>query len=1250
MSKTTNSFSSVLAQYTRLQASALEILQGLSRASSSSSDTVVISFKTVDGTDVTYTVPSLGYIEDRINRLDTTIQKMMGIDATDANIRMPDGSYKKIFTTRLVKAPQKITGIVPPLNFAFKNNWIFESFLSPSLYVPFDVTNYVELDADKILIKRIIFNTPTDAEKDYFDTNFKGRNNIKYEELIASLQASNIQFFVDEKVIDLPLSVLRYEGNFDVIRYEDVEMQNPGGTISKRRKYFLNKLTYTDNLVFTKDSVDLKLNDRLSVGESIYAIDTIDTETNGITLRKISGFDTISVGADILRIYSDKFSLKSAQVGVGFDERQVVFFKAVDPDFNIVSTTWSDGVSFYSNELTVETSRGLQTLENFYHSQVTDFGQHFLSAATEKMIPAVYGEIPNAPVLKADDFKVVRINQHKLNDKDVQEVKKKAADKVRLNSEIVELDKSIEKKKDELTTKKFATDAERRGVKNELDSLIREKTSKSNLYASLVQELAVLSEDKPAALAAPKYRIRGFFEMPAPVNSLKTGLQYPIQFEVEYRYLRLDGSATGSEQFEFTDANGVTTRGSYSNWVKVKSEVRKKIYDDNTGAYTWKTEDIENPDNVNINQIDIPISKGEKVEIRIKSISEAGWPINPVCSVYSTPIIVEFPSEYNTEDEAINAINQAIEESARVKFQQELSSQGLDMHLSRSFTTGEKYFSHEAEQIASGFFTPEGNAINLYEKLKVMEIEIAELRAKVEQIKGELVVSIIEPNGQKHIIKNNDVISLFAGYYEDIVANLPASERKGSIVTTIYKLVLENAENSPLELISRLPGGLGERLPNTTDTSGRFPNKFGTKYGWVNEAIQPSDRDYNSARRYDLVPIVNNSVDESETNTASKISSNFRQSQQLLSQFIFSRYTDIGLSSKAVLYKDAYNATGTVLSRTDNNYNPAYRSLFPTTPATGTDEFVWSGGYDDGSNNPIGNGKLSAFCIHTDHPALRDGLKKTFAQLQNPDITLNGYIEDPIYGYIPTTNSNEANSEFKMSKFAGLSLGGKYLGSSSTSTVSANEAKVQLNYRNNWNELGSNNWATLLGGDVNTRSYPFKITSTEYDSMLDTGYILPDKFGYNDRDKYLIGKYTCGAYLYVAPSTIDQLLVNGTDAKGVKIINKGENTGIEIPIVFQFRMTDYFGSGNQNIGIVGGYDPDASRQVLSTAKTINLSYTKRIGLDIYIKNETTFSFDIEVSAKYRRESLSQKTDVIGNQVSTTREQLSIKKSQIKDLR
>ena len=1070
MSNTSNSFSSLIGKFTSLQNNSLEIIQGLSKATSTDSDFVTISYKNLDGEDAYYTIPSIGYLEDKINRIDTTITKLVGLDGTDANIRMSDGTYSKIFTSNILNSPDKISGLSVPQKFSYRNNWFFESFLSPALYVPFDITNHVNLNSNKILIKRIIINTTNDSQKFIFDDNFKNRNNISYEKLISILQSNDILFFVDEEIQDLPLSILRYDGSFDVLRFEDVDITDVNGNELKRRKYFLNKLTYTDNLVNARDSVDLKINDKLVIGQTIFIIESIDSTFNSITVKRVpnSGYDSIQIGADTLRLYSDKFSIKQAKVGVGFDERQVVFFKAVDPNFNLVSTTWSDGVGFYSNDLLVETSRGTQSLANFYKSQVIDFGQQFISAAKEKTIPAIYGEIPNAPIINDNDLKVVRINNHKLNSADIEDIKKKASDKVRLNSEINELISAIDDKKNELVNKKFNTDNEKRGIKNELDSLIREKTSKSNLYASIIQELALISQDKPSVLDKPKYRIRGFFEIPKPVSNEKTGLQYPIQFEIEYRYLRLDGSGTGSEYFEYKDAQGITIRGTYSNWVKLKSDIRKKIYNDASGTYSWLNDDIENPNIVNINQIDIPITKGEKVEVRVRTISEAGWPVNPLMSEYSEGVIINFPDEFNTEDSASIAIQNALDESNRVKFQQELDSKNLDLHLSRSFTTGENYFSHDADEIASGYYTNEGNVINLFQKLKEMESTIASLKAKVEMIKGKISVKIKDPSGNIINVKNGDVVNLFSGYYEDVIAELPINDRKGAIITTVYKLIIENSENSPLELLSLLPGGIGERLPNT----------------YEGHIIEQNDRDYNISRRYDNVPIVNTSIDKSETNTASKISSAFYQSQQLLSQFIYSRYTDIGLSPKNSLYLEGFDNNGIH----DKNYKPQNRMYYANPPSSAGSQhaFVWNGEYSD--NIPNGGGSLTDFCVHVNHPKLNDGYQRSFLSLQYPSIELNGSLIDSDFSTlpIPITNDDEGTSEFCISKYATLAKGGTYIGTQNK--ISEIHSRAQLNYRNNWNET---DWS-FLNGDYNKI-----IDADDYSGK----YITPDKFGFTDNDR-----------------------------------------------------------------------------------------------------------------------------------------------------
>jgi hypothetical protein len=88
--------------------------------------------------------------------------------------------------------------------------------------------------------------------------------------------------------------------------------------------------------------------------------------------------------------------------------------------------------------------------------------------------------------------------------------------------------------------------------------------------------------------------------------------------------------------------------------------------------------------------------------------------------------------------------------------------------------------------------------------------------------------------------------------------------------------------------------------------------------------------------------------------------------------------------------------------------------------------------------------------------------------------------------------------------------------------------------------------------------------------------------------------------------------VNGSNKLSIKTLKFGSENAVTIPLVFQYRMTDYFGENSDGIGSIGG-DPTG---------TINqLNYTKTLGIDIYSNTNERYSFDIEISARYRSKSL-----------------------------
>lgn len=1169
MTETNNSFSTILAEFVRLQNNALEIISKQSLAVTTDADVISVETSNNDGTTNTYTIPSFSGINSAITRIDSTLNTLMGFDAADAYVRMPDGSFKRIFQTKTPIDPPQIGTVTVPQNFIAENNWFFESMMSPALKVSFDVTKYIPQDESKIGVKRLIINADTLDKKSYFDNNLSGKNDIDYVQLLIDLQKANLVYFVDEEIMDLPLSIVRYSGSFTVISYQDQKVTLQDGTEVTKRRYLLNSLQYNDNLTIQGNTMILKVGDQLIKGETIYEVTEVNIETRYVGIKRLRGYEPLVAGEPV-NIYSTVFSPKLANVGVGFDERQIIFFKNINDEANLISTKWSPGVAFYSNNLTISLNDGTKNLSEFYRSSVMDFGSQLLSNSKNGAISVLDGITPDSPNLQPSNFKVVQINDHKLDQDQVVAIRKKAADKVRLESLISKLDKSIDKKKEQLNTTNFASETERRGVKNDLDTLIREKNSQTSLYASIVNELAATSKDQPAALAAPKYRVRGFFDIPSAKFSDKTGFQNVIQFYVYYRYVSPSGNSANVKQFDFVGTNKAARRATFSNLVQIKSEIRTKSYDSTSGKYVWDSEDIENPNAVNINQVDIPISKGENVEFYVIGVSEAGWPSTPLLSPASNIITVTFPQDLIDQDEASLALEQARQEEVGVKLQSDLAAKGLDVHLSSSFNAGEQYYAHSADSIASSFYNASGVVISLYEKLKTMDISIEEIQNYIASAKGELRVYVIDKdNSSKTEVQSGATINLYAGYYIDYVNLLPASSQRGAIINKVYTLSLENPIAATLELATEYPGALGENLPISVPINGST---------------------YDKSLRYDVSPVVNTSMDSDDTNNANKLASSFYQSGQLKSQYLYNRFTDIGLAKN--LYLDPPIAP------------PTPRYLIPSLPVIASPtSFVWAGTWNGGApvgTLPDGNGQLTNFSVHVQHPALSPATAVTYAQLQQPAITNVDTLGQPL--------NPESISEFRHSYY-----------------FNGNQKTIeQLTYQNNWAAFAP---PTITAGYVPALN------------------MMPDKFGFTDNDRYLIGSETCGSYLYLAPATFDQLLVDGTDYRANRKVGTGESNAIQIPVFYQFRMTDYAGDNTgTGTGYVGGYDTTPG---WSPPNQVN--YKKKIGIDIYIKNATMFSFDLAVSATYKRESLAQRVDEIQTSLVKVKENITYDKSTIKTL-
>lgn len=1158
MANTKNSISSLITQFLMLQKNSMEIINRLSEAATTTKDTVNIEQLNSDNTTTTVSVPSWNYLLNRIKNLDNNVQALSGLGDGTSTIRNADGSLSQIYQVKPLMDPVAPTSIAVPSTFGTKTNWFFDSFLNPLLYVSIPLEGQVAPNTRKVYVKRVIANTTTDLERIYFDTVLKGKNDISLDDYLKALNDQNISYFSDEDIVDLPLQLIRYKGDFSVLRVVDQTVtttENGVATQETVRRYKLDTLNYTDGLATgTNASRQLKVGDGLiTPGGTKYQIKDINTSELTISLTRISGYDPITIGANSLSIDSSILSPLHVDIGVGHDERQAIFIKNIDNDHNVAGSSYSKGACFWSNELTINTTEGLKNLDEFYKEYVSDFSAVLLGNSKEKSIPSVHASLPEAPVLSADNFKVLVINKQVTQTTANNKFQAQIQTKVQLKNDIEAINKSIAHVQNQLVSqsvtsvsKSFSADTQK--LLQKVNDLSQQKTTKTQLLSTTIQDITNISTTNPEVQAAPIYRVRGFWSFPPAIDNPKTGPQEVIQFRVRYRYLTKDGNAPATDEIKFQDANGSTFRGTFSNWNEFKTDIRKKVYNTTTGKFEWKVEDVTNADTPNVNQLDIAINKGESVEIKISSISEAGWPNNPAESDFSQSVVINFPDNLTVQSDNGQYLKDNVGDQAIASIQSDLAAKGLDTHLATSFTKGDKYFAHSAASIASGFFDGTGVAIDLYQMLLSMEQEIANLRALISQAKGVLGV-YIKQGSTVTPVKNGSTINLFAGYYNELL-DLTNVSNWGKIATVTYQLELRNEAASPLELASLIAGG--QNTPALASTS---------SFASV---------DYSTNRKYDLSTIslssiLENSITPGLVGSSAFIQAPPFQSGNANSQFIYGRYKSVGLDENLyfppVVPTLTWSPDTGVSSAVIGNV-PSHDGILipysPTGAAPGSSNpNIWNGTYLSGA--PVGNGKLNEFCIHYQHPVVVNeagGTLRTYFDLIRPLETAGNY-EYP---------------EFRHT--LGFELGSN--DTIATDITSQTKVYQQMQF--------TPPSATAYGPTGSDNSYPMKL-------------------GFNATDEFLVGKYSCGAYLFMQPANHSSIQIEGSTTLASKILQFGEQNSITIPIAFQFRAAD-------KLQYIGGYRTSGSIR--------NITYTKKIGIDIQVKNESLFSFDLVISGSYTK--------------------------------
>ena len=884
MSKNINSFSQNINAITKNSVNTLAMLEAQQQAMTTNDTFTTFDYENEDGEKLQYQLPSYDAI---INRLKAVEESIDSLHKGYGTINLEDGSRRTIRLTSVPHTPEQITGLTDPTEFTVDSNWFFEELMFPGAQVNIDLTGQIEDTADRVRVTRIILDANDSNAYALWESDLS-QNAYDYTTLKTRLTQEGVSYYEDEETINMPLVQNLKRGGF-VVNDDPI-------LIDDNVWYPLDSISYytvsTDGVDQGQNNV-LSVGDRVSYSESIFEIREVDQNLMRVRLKRVSGVQTPGTFST-LNYYEDPFRDKTIKVRFGAHELNIIYFKGVAEDYNLLGNSWSTPIKFASDELILSgtTGQSAMSFDEYYSRFIVDWGSKMIAEAKENRQTAWNGKIPNAPTLNGSDFRVVQINTQINAAMDTTDVKNTASEIESVKSQISSLKSTIAAQKTELQSAESLY--RYNSIQQQIATNIVDLNNLQTTYSTLVNSFQSIVRENSAITTEPKYHIRGFFPIPDYKyrDEAETVVEEIIGFDIAYRYIREDNTASQLNTFTYTAPDGTEYTGTFTDWNVIQGPLKTKIYDEDLGRYVWKTENIADGTETNINQIDIAISKGEKVEIKVRTISEAGYPENPLRSEWSNSIIMEFPSTLATGNEMADLIKNVNDDALTITITNNLDSLGVTTHLDDTIpntnSVNGMYFKHIAKNIAveetglSDAGTTVVNSVSLQDvidKLKSQYTTIVEASENAVKVANEVAEVATKKHGwydEKIAELISDTLNLDQNI-KDVSADLHAIVRiqrdeEGAAHADIKAkkfIVLDTSNNEKVALVAQ-----NDLLKVTNNTTNDFSEPsdilvkdvhLGTSENSLNESLATFALQTNVDDLSTRVRVINSSVADLST-------------------------------------------------------------------------------------------------------------------------------------------------------------------------------------------------------------------------------------------------------------------------------------------------------------------------------------------------------------------------------------------------
>ena len=445
-----------------------------------------------------------------------------------------------------------------------------------------------------------------------------------------------------------------------------------------------------------------------------------------------------------------------------------------------------------------------------------------------------YNELINAvPELNTDHIRVMHINKHLNESATIKNIRSLYSQKKSCDIQLKEIQTKIDNLNAKLATISYDDTS---NLRSNYTTQLSEYNSKKNELVTTISKtidaISLAANESEVPIENAKYRIRGFFDVVSFAKYLNIDVSNICGIQVQYRYKNVN------QEHGTAASIGTTLNGErlfiFSDWNVMNGFQNPKITKWDNG---YKFEPMEYNGNINepsFNQIDIPISQGETVDIRLKVLYDYGRPFVEVTSAWSEIMNIKFPEEFLKDVQILDIISENNNDIETNRFKNIINDNGIPEHTGDKIIDQDITYFHKPESIASGFYTNERRIIPLKDKLMEINNSVQELKDEVMGTSADNISVSIANGDVLNALYPNQLNNISVEGWMDIVSNtdyksLSGKETKSVLngtynvdvdgnVSTILNIMLTNNSDHTMKIYSMFPGSRDKSINELSES------------------------------------------------------------------------------------------------------------------------------------------------------------------------------------------------------------------------------------------------------------------------------------------------------------------------------------------------------------------------------------------------------------------------------------------------